>query len=65
MGHIIILSAFLVFILLARPAYSYIDPGSGSYFLQILIASLLGMGFVLKEYFGKIKDFVSKNILRK
>ena len=29
-------------------AHAYIDPGTGSYVLQVLIASLLGAAFVVK-----------------
>ena len=33
----------------------YLDPGSGSFILQILIASLLGLGLALRASWGKIK----------
>ena len=33
----------------------YLDPGSGSFILQILIASLLGMGIALRASWGRIK----------
>ncbi len=33
----------------------YLDPGSGSFIIQILIASLLGIGLALRAYWGKIK----------
>jgi len=33
---------------------AYLDPGSGSFILQLLLASLLGLGFVIKSYWKKI-----------
>ena len=37
---------------------AYLDPGSGSYLFQILIASLVGAGFAVKMCWGYIKSFV-------
>ena len=36
-----IINLALIFVL-CFPAYAYLDPGTGSYFLQIIIATLLG-----------------------
>ncbi len=36
---------------------NYIDPGTGSLILQILVASFLGGLFTLKIYWKKVKDF--------
>lgn len=33
----------------------YLDPGSGSFIIQILIASLLGIGLALRASWSKIK----------
>jgi hypothetical protein len=41
---------------LASP-HAYLDPGSGSFLLQLLIAALLGGLFLLKAYWGKISAF--------
>jgi hypothetical protein len=38
----------------------YLDPGSGSYLLQLLIAGALGGLVVLRMYWGKVKDFFRK-----
>jgi hypothetical protein len=45
---------------LGRPTYAYIDPGSGSYFLQLLIAGLLAGMYSLKIYWGKIRSFLGR-----
>ncbi len=41
-----------------RNAYAYIDPGTGSYLLQILIASVVSGLFFVKLWWAKIKAFV-------
>jgi hypothetical protein len=33
---------------------AYLDPGSGSFIIQIIIASLVGAGFLLRGYWSKI-----------
>jgi hypothetical protein len=35
----------------------YIDPGSGSYLVQAIIAAVLGAGFWIKMSWLRIKDF--------
>ena len=34
---------------------SYLDPGSGSFLIQMLIAALLGIGVALRASWSKIK----------
>ena len=38
-------------------AYGYIDPGTGSYILQMIIAIVVGALFGIKIFFNKIKSF--------
>ncbi len=44
---------------LGKPAL-YLDPGSGSFILQVLLAALLGGGFAIKAYWKKIKAIFVK-----
>ena len=44
--------------------YAYLDPGTGSYFLQLLIASVLGGLYAIKVFWKNIKTFF-KNIFSK
>ena len=37
--------------------FAYLDPGSGSFLIQLLIAALLGAGIALRASWGKIKGF--------
>jgi len=42
--------------------WAYLDPGSGSLALQILLAGLLSAGFCLRSWIRQLKDvFSSKN----
>jgi hypothetical protein len=36
---------------------AYLDPGSGSFLIQLLIAALLGAGIALRASWSKIKKF--------
>lgn len=47
--------AFIIF-LFPQPAYAYLDPGTGSYLFQLLIAGFLGSLFFLKSAIKKIKQ---------
>jgi hypothetical protein len=38
----------------------YIDPGSGSYLIQMIIAAVLSMAFFFKNFWYKIKSFFVK-----
>jgi hypothetical protein len=40
--------------------HAYLDPGSGSFILQLLLAALLGAAFLVKAYWGKIKAFFNR-----
>ncbi len=40
---------------LAAPAAAYLDPGTGSYVFQILVAALLGASVAVKIYWRKLK----------
>lgn len=43
----------------------YIDPGSGSYLVQVIIAAVLGVVFFFKNIATYIKHFVYRFIRRK
>ena len=40
--------------------HPYLDPGSGSFLIQILIAALLGVGIAFRASWGKIRRFFGK-----
>jgi hypothetical protein len=45
--------------------YSYIDPGTGSYIIQIVIAAFVAVSFMVKIYWLKIKGFVVRLFSKK
>jgi len=55
-----IISIFLL-AMLPLPAFAYIDPGTGSYVLQIILAGILAVPFVLKRYWVKIRNIFKKS----
>jgi hypothetical protein len=54
-------------LLLALPgdASAYVDPGTGSYVLQIVIAGLVSIAFTLKIFWGRFTGFFQHGILKK
>lgn len=53
----ILVAIVLVCLVFLRPAYAYLDPGTGSYMLQLLIAALLGAAFAVKVFWKSIRIF--------
>ncbi len=55
-NHLVGPTLLLLVLVLAspQPLAAYIDPGSGSYLLQILVAGLLGASFAVKRFWGNI-----------
>jgi len=45
---------------LAKANLAYLDPGSGSFILQLLLAALVGSLFILKTYWKRIISFFRK-----
>ena len=39
-----------------QSAYAYIDPGTGSMVVQVLIGALVGFGIAIKVYWYKLKE---------
>lgn len=50
----------LAVIIYPKPALAYIDPGSGSYMIQIFFASLIGISLSFRTILKKIKEFLAK-----
>lgn len=48
---------FCSFVLAAKPAYAYLDPGSGSMILQVILAGLAGAALVIKMLWHRILTF--------
>jgi len=45
------------FLIFPQNAHAYIDPGTGSYILQLIIAGLVGALYAVKLFWARIKLF--------
>ncbi|HSQ34622.1 MAG TPA: hypothetical protein VLQ89_01405 [Candidatus Binatia bacterium] len=45
--------------------YAYIDPGTGSYVFQIIIAAFVAASFMVKIYWRKIRDLLGRLFSKK
>ena len=50
---------FLLFLVIPSRASAYLDPGTGSYLMQIGLAIVLGALFAVKLLWKKIKGFIN------
>lgn len=58
---------WLIFMLglFSAPAYAYLDPGSGSVFLQTLLAGTAGIAAIMKLYWQQLKSWFTHIFKRK
>ncbi len=56
----IVLAAFAVLLLYPRPAYAYLDPGTGSLIYQTLLATALGLMFLLRGARQRVSRAIRK-----
>jgi hypothetical protein len=57
----IVFLAGVVAFLMPVGAMAYIDPGTGSYVLQLIIAAVVGVSFSIKIFWKKIVRIFRKN----
>jgi len=57
----ILLFVFILdFLVFPKKAHAYLDPGTGSMLIQVLIGGILGSLYFIKLYWKKISSFVKK-----
>ncbi|MBU8933396.1 MAG: hypothetical protein KOO62_05250 [candidate division Zixibacteria bacterium] len=54
-----LIGGFTIMLLLTDDAHAYVDPSTGSYLIQILLAGLLGALFTLKIYWKRVSLFIA------
>ncbi len=54
------LVTLLVSLTVVSSAYGYIDPGTGSYFLQLFAAGIVGVLYGIKTYWSVIKSYFTR-----
>lgn len=56
--YIFLIVSNILALIYTDTSYAYIDPGTGSYVFQIIIAFFIGALFAVKQYFHRIKLFI-------
>ena len=64
-AHKIVLFLALLSLIFPTQVHAYLDPGTGSYLLQIMTAALFGGAFLVKTWWKDIKLFFTKLTSRK
>ncbi|MGK0296860.1 MAG: hypothetical protein ACI9XC_000459 [Gammaproteobacteria bacterium] len=54
------LSILFIGLCYSQSAAAYLDPGTGSLILQMLIAGIIGAMFTIKLYWYRLMDFVDR-----
>jgi len=62
---LIFITSILFYFVSAKNTYAYLDPGTGSYLIQIIAAALLGALFSLRIFWSRIKKFLKKLLYKK
>jgi hypothetical protein len=51
----------LTLFLFPPPAHAYLDPGTGSYIIQVALAAFVGAAFAVRLFWGRIKAFFKRS----
>jgi hypothetical protein len=58
MNRMILVALFAIGLMpIASPAHAYLDPGTGSMILQIILGGIAGLLVAGKLYWQRVKDF--------
>lgn len=52
---------FAAICVIAKPAYAYVDPGSGLFFLQIIGSTFLGFTYLVRKRIGQLLGLFGKS----
>ena len=63
--HKLVFYSLALCLILSKKAYAYLDPGTGSYLIQLLLAAFLGIGIGFRLFWGKIKVTIKKLFSKK
>ena len=47
----------LFFLMSPQTTYAYLDPGTGSYVIQVVLAAMVGLAYTIKIYWTNLKEF--------
>jgi hypothetical protein len=46
---------------LPPPVFAYLDPGTGSYLLQLALAGVLGASYAVKHFWSRVKGLFARD----
>lgn len=55
----------VLFLFLSKNVYAYIDPATGNYLIQLVLAATVGIGIAYRFFWGKIKATFKKFFSKK
>ncbi len=58
-SKLVLLLAVIWLLAFPRTVHAYIDPGTGSYFIQLLVGGFLALLYTLRVYWSRIRSFMS------
>src|SRR5215471_7747470 len=58
---LIILLVFVGLCVTARPAYAYVDPGSGLFFLQVIGSTFAGFTFLIRRRLARLMGIAGED----
>lgn len=56
--------ALVIVLIPFKEAFAYLDPGTGSFIFQIIMAGILGALFTLKVFWKQVKQYCSRTFGR-
>ena len=62
---IITLLTFMLFVLGMQPAFAYLDPGTGSSIITLIVGFFVAIGVFIKTFWYKIKNFFNFSKIKK
>ncbi|MCK5026824.1 MAG: hypothetical protein KAS07_00240 [Candidatus Pacebacteria bacterium] len=54
---------FSILLVIPQVSFAYLDPGSGSYIIQVLIASMVGILYGIRLYIPRFFHFIRSKLL--
>lgn len=57
-SKLVILNVCMLYLIFPQIIFAYLDPGTGSYMLQIILAAVVGLAYTIKIYWVRVKAFI-------
>jgi len=57
-----VVAVVLSYLSTVKPAHAYIDPGTGSYMLQLAIAGAMAAAFAIGSFWRRIREYLRAHL---